>query len=299
MNFCKMKQGVFSWMSGMAMQCMFVFLFLVAMLGSVHLSAAKLEGAVIAETARADSAFRILPRRVAHVRIARSDGTSCQLQFAYDEQGRVVSMRKKAGSPADGGASDARVRDVAIVYTPDRVTAAGAGHRVVCGLTDGRAVTIVEAWDETMEFSGESAGTYTYDRHGYLAGSTFENENVEYAESYAMVDGAFVGMRRDVEGQVLLAECENDPEQLNNLNIDLFGLDEFLFYGNFSSVLLYGIGGRRVHTLPAKIVYRWMESTDAPEYRTYEYEMAGEYIAAVEVCDERGGWTRLDFSYEQ
>lgn len=299
MNFCKMKQGVFSRMSGMAMPCMFVFLFSVAMFGRVQVSAAKLEGAAVAETARADSAFRILPRRVAHVRVTRSDGTSCQLQFAYDAQGRVVSMRKEGGSPADGGASDAGVRDVAIVYMPDRVTAAGAGRKTVYGLTDGRAVTVAEAWDETMEFSGESAGTYSYDRHGYLAGSTFENENVEYAESYAMVDGAFVGMRRDVEGQVLLAEHENDPQRLNNLNIDLFGLDEFLFYGNCSSVLLYGIGGRRVHTLPAKIVYRWTESTDEPEYRTYEYEMAGEYIAAVVVCDERGGRIRLDFSYEK
>ncbi len=208
-------------------------------------------------------------------------------------------MRKRAGCPADGGASDAGVRDVAIVYTSDRVTESDAVGKAVYELADGRSVAVARAWNETMEFSGESAGTYSYDGCGYLAGSTFENENVEYAESYAMVDGAFVGMRRDVEGQVLLAECENDPQRFNNLNIDLFGLDEFLFYGNFSSVLLYGIGGRRVHTLPAKIVYRWMESTDAPEYRTYEYEMAGEYIAAVEVCDERGGWTRLDFSYEQ
>ena len=109
----------------------------------------------------------------------------------------------------------------------------------------------------------------------------------------------FAGMRRDVEGQVLEAGYENDPERLNNLNIDLFGLDEIFFYGNFSPVLLYGIGGRRVRTLPVKIVYRWAESADEPEYRTYEYEMAGEYVAAVEVRDERGGRIRLEFFYEE
>ena len=245
--------------------------------------------------------MKILPRRVSHIGVTKPEKQSYVLHFSYDGQGRIVAVRRTTRSRRDEGGFRRVGEDdtVKIAYAPDRVTVTDAAGRAVYEVAGGRAVAVAESWYETMEFSGESAGTYSYDGCGYLAGSTFANENVEYAESYKIAGGVFAGMRRDVEGQVLEAGHENDPERLNNLNIDLFGLDEIFFYGNFSPVLLYGIGGRRVRTLPVKIVYRWAESADEPEYRTYEYEMAGEYVAAVEVRDERGGRIRLEFFYEE
>lgn len=292
----EMKQGVFSRMSGMTMRRMCACLLLAAVSGGVQAAAAKQKEA--AGTERADTAVRILPRRVAKIRIAKRAGECCELHFVYDGQGRIAAVRRTELGDGDDRAWH-KDGETVITYAADRVTATGADGEAVYGLSGGRAVEAAASWHETPEFAGESAGTYSYDGCGYLAGSTYENENVEYAESYEIVDGAFVGMKRDVEGQELAAEHENDPGRLNNLNIDLFGLSEFVCCGNYAPVLLYGIGGRRVRTLPVKIVCRWTGSADEPEYRTYAYEMAGEYIAAVEICDERGERMRLEFHYEE
>lgn len=57
---------------------------------------------------------------------------------------------------------------------------------------------------------------------------------------------------------------ENDPARLNNLNIDLFGISEFLSEGDFDRIYLFGVGGNRLRTLPLRIDYGEGRSRDLP-----------------------------------
>ncbi|MDE5963631.1 MAG: hypothetical protein K2G58_06385 [Alistipes sp.] len=245
-----------------------------------------------ARTVRTEPSFRILPRCVSHIRVTKFDHVAYVLRFVYDEQGRIVSVME----------SDAHedAKTTTVEYDEDRMTVTDPTSKFVYDLADGRAVSMEGSWSETMEFSGCCTGTFSYDEAGYLIGRTYRNDaDVEYENIFTIVDGCLDGWKRLMEGEELEMTNENDSARLNNLNIDLFGLSEFTFYEVASGVRLYGIGGERVRTLPVRTDCRWLQQSDAPEYRTYSYRMEGEYISHIEIRNECGERIHLDFFYEE
>ena len=77
-----------------------------------------------------------------------------------------------------------------------------------------------------------------------------------------------------------MPSTKNDPVQLNNLNIDLFGMSDFIDETDLDRIYLFGAGGNRFKTLPVKIDYGEDGVT------TYRYEMDGEYISRIDKFQE-------------
>ena len=86
---------------------------------------------------------------------------------------------------------------------------------------------------------------------------------------------------------------ENDPVQLNNLNIDLFGMSDFIDETDLDRIYLFGAGGNRFKTLPVKIDYGEDGVT------TYRYEMDGEYIYRIDKFQENELTSILEIFYEE
>ena len=247
-----------------------------------------------------ETAFRILTQRVSHIRITKFDHFTYVMRFAYDAQGRIVSVVESDFRYLDDGTSKPD-RISTVEYDGQSMTIADPHSKFSYELADGRAVSMTGAWAETMEFSGECAETYSYDAAGYLFRRTYRDDNaIEYENTFAVADDVFTGWNRLIEGEELVMTNENDSEVFNNLNIDLFGLSEFTFYEVCSPIRLYGVGGRRVRTLPRRIVCRWLTQPDEIEFRTYDYRMDGDYISEVEIRDTNGERIiRLEFFYEE
>ncbi len=253
-----------------------------------------------AQSVENETAFRILPQRVSHIRITKFDHFTYVMRFVYDAQGRIVSVVESDFRYLDDGTSKPD-RISTVEYDGQSMTITGPQSKYSYELADGRAVSMTGTWAETMEFSGECAETYSYDAAGYLLRRTYRDDNaIEYENTFAVADDVFTGWNRLIEGEELVMTNENDSEVFNNLNIDLFGLSEFTFYEVCSPIRLYGVGGRRVRTLPRRIVCRWLTQPDEIEFRTYDYRMDGDYISEVEIRDTNGERIiRLEFFYEE
>lgn len=72
--------------------------------------------------------------------------------------------------------------------------------------------------------------------------------------------------------------------QLNNLNIDLFGImGDCFFDSSIECVFLMNVGGKRANYIPQKMEYN--EDGDT-EFFTFDYKMNGEYISIITLLNE-------------
>ena len=244
----------------------------------------------------ADLPLEILPKRISHIRVTWIEDMTFVLRYTYDTEGRIIAITKtdQQSDYEDGPFEDEVTR---IEYASDRIIVTEPeGSQLIHTLTNGRTTSIAGIFNNG---SYPSDYTFSYDENGYLAESTWiENPDHEYsAESvYTIIDGSLVRVQEKETSQEWYggnAIYENDPAQLNNLNIDLFGMSDFIDHADFDKVYLYGTGGKRLKTLPVKIDY----GDDGVS--TYRYKMDGKYISQIEKCDEDGELSgRLEFFYD-
>ena len=79
---------------------------------------------------------------------------------------------------------------------------------------------------------------------------------------------------------------------MNNLNIDLFGISDFITTTDLDRIYLVGAGGNRLKKLPASVDYG-ENGVD-----TYRYTMEGEYISKIEIDEDGEPLTILEIFYE-
>lgn len=242
----------------------------------------------------------ILPRRISHVRVTETDCEDGQLyqtytiRYAYDAQGRIVEIRETdmqyiyEGAPADQIWDDVVTT---VEYAADRIIATEAGERTVFELTDGltKKMTIGFGSGGTEEYFA-----FTYSTEGYLTACAFSTSDGDSDRTtYTVVDGSRVKQEVISNGDSWSMVFENSPTQLNNLNIDLFGIISF---NNDGSHMLYrfGVGGCRLRTLPVKVI-------DDGYTVCYRYTMDGDYISKIEEFDEEeeGTTLSLEIFYEE
>lgn len=243
-----------------------------------------------------DLPLEILPKRISHIRVTWIEDMTFVLRYTYDTEGRIIAITKTdQQSDYEDGPFEDEVTN--IEYASDRIIVTEPeGSQLIHTLTNGRTTSIVGI---SNNGSYPSDYTFSYDENGYLAESRWiENPDHEYsAESvYTIIDGSLVRVQEKENSEEWYggnAIYENDPVRLNNLNIDLFGISDFIDHADFDNVYLYGAGGKRLRTLPIKIDY----GDDG--ISTYRYEMDGKYISQIEKYDEDGELSeRLEFFYD-
>ena len=182
-----------------------------------------------------------------------------------------------------------------ISYENDRIVITEpSGARSILTLADGRATTI----------TGVAANnhypddyTFTYDANGYIATSTWtQNPDKTYSAKsiYTVVNGCMTQVREDEDSEEWYggnASYTNNPEQTNNLNIDLFGISDFITTTDLDRIYLVGAGGNRLKKLPSTIDY------GENGIDTYRYTMEGEDISKIEIDEDGEPLTILEIVY--
>lgn len=236
----------------------------------------------------------ILPRRISHIKVTYPDDLSFVQQFAYDEQGRITSITKTDQQYAYPGTT-AQDEVTEISYENDRIVITEpSGAQSILTLADGRATTI----------TGVAANnhypddyTFTYDANGYIATSTWiENPEKTYSAKsiYTVVNGCMTQVREAEDSEEWYggnASYTNNPERPNNLNIDLYGISDFITSTDLDRIYLVGAGGNRLKKLPSTVDY------GENGIDTYRYTMEGEYISKIEIDEDGEPLTILEIFY--
>lgn len=243
--------------------------------------------------------FRILPKKVSRIQATEPDedgSFNITVCYGYNSEGRIVSIHERWEEAYDGNTYGEEI-ELAVEYTADRVTVRNSTYNETYyfELTDGRATSLI---------SNDDNASYTYDSNGYISKVFLYNPDDGYENHlvYTVVDGSLTEIKGIEEPETVeQLTLKNDPAQSNNLNIDLFGLHDFLLGSeDLSMNCLLGINGERFRTLPTKVTGKDFDGTFTNIYR---YTMNGEYISTIELYEERKGKqkliNRLEFFYEE
>ena len=242
-----------------------------------------------------ETPVEILPRRISHIKITYPDDLSFVQQFAYDEQGRIASITETDQQYAYPGTT-AQDEVTEITYESDRIVITEpSGAQSILTLADGRATAITG-----VAFNDNYPDDYafTYDANGYIATSTWtQNPDKTYSAKslYTVVNGCMTQVREAEDSGEWYggnASYTNNPERMNNLNIDLFGISDFITTTDLDRIYLVGAGGNRLKKLPASVDYG-ENGVD-----TYRYTMEGEYISKIEIDEDGEPLTILEIFYE-
>ena len=237
----------------------------------------------------------ILPRRISHIRITYPNDVSFVQQFAYDGQGRITSITETDQQYAYPGTT-AQDEVTEISYEDDRIVITEpSGALSTLTLSNGRASAIIGT---ALNDHYPDDYTFTYDANGYIASSTWiQNPEQDHSAKsiYTVVDGCLTQVREAEDSEEWYggnASYTNNPEQPNNLNIDLYGISDFITTTDLDRIYLVGAGGNRLKKLPASVDY------GENGIDTYRYSMKGEYISKIEIEEDGELLTILEIFYE-
>lgn len=240
--------------------------------------------------------FRILPKRVSRIQATAPDeegNFNSTIRYGYDSEGRIVSIHERWEEAYDDNVYSDET-ELTIEYTVDRVTMNNVteNETYYFDLTDGRATSLISS-------GYVDNASYTYDSNGYISKVFLYNPDDGYENHlvYTVVDGSLTEIKGIEEPETVEQfTLKNDPAQSNNLNIDLFGLYEFLLKSDdLSMTCLLGINGERFRALPTKITGK---DFDGAFTYIYRYTRNGEYISKVELYEERKGKQKLMYRWE-
>ena len=242
-----------------------------------------------------ETPVEILPRRISHIKITYPDDLSFVQQFAYDEQGRIASITETDQQDAYPGTT-AQDEVTTFAYESDRIVITEpSGAQSILTLVDNRT-TAITGVAHNDHYPDDYA--FSYDVNGYIATSTWtQNPDKTYSAKsiYTVVNGCMTQVREDEDSEEWYggnASYTNNPEQTNNLNIDLFGISDFITTTDLDRIYLVGAGGNRLKKLPSTIDY------GENGIDTYRYTMEGEYISKIEIDEDGEPLTILEIFYE-
>lgn len=239
----------------------------------------------------------ILPRRISRIKITYPGDLSLVQRFAYDEQGRIASITETDQQYNAYPGATAQDEVTVFAYESDRIVITEpSGARSILSLTDGRVTTI-----SGVAFNDHYPDDYafTYDANGYIATSTWiQNPDKTYSAKsiYTVEEGCLTQVREAEDSGEWYggnASYTNNPERPNNLNIDLFGISDFITTTDLDRIYLVGAGGNRLKKLPSTIDY------GENGIDTYRYTTEGEYISKIEIDEDGEPLTILEIFYEK
>ncbi|MDE5815676.1 MAG: hypothetical protein K2H42_05250 [Alistipes sp.] len=221
--------------------------------------------------------LQILPKKVSRIQgtdldTDEDESITTTIRYGYDNEGRIISINEHWEEAYDGIVETGE-EESAIEYTADRVTitthdTSDYTDTNYFELADGRATSYIY-----NGYNGDNASC-VYNSNGYISSIIYTDGDGTMV--YTVTDGSLTEMK-GIDGSETFERLtyNNDPAQLNNLNIDLFGVggDTFLQCDEGLQIsCLLGINGERFRTLPTKITRK---GSDYTETYIYHYTRRG------------------------
>ena len=232
--------------------------------------------------------IEILPKKIKKI-VYREDNSEDVSEYYYDETGKIKTW--KLIESGNNGV------DYTFTYSSDLITIAGDNDKETFRLKNGKL--------DYYKF--ESTGDF--DEYTYFYNGDYLNQVkcVIEKEYHSTIDLSFIG------GKLTQYKCTDDEnpngeystinftygQQLNNLNLDLFGLIIDDFEDELGQAFILGIGGKRSLYLPEKYKVTGMEEDDGKfEYEvSFKYETKDNYITKI-IINEDGDKYEYEIFYE-
>lgn len=265
----------------------------------------------------------LLPNKVSNIRVTFKDEYKgdyvTEYAFAYDEQGRIAKL---VTTEYEEDADD--VLTTTYTYSDNSILAEGSGTGYIRSQTEKYTLTDGRVSDYTIETVG--SGKYddvpantritarpAYDQNGYMTGIEVIETNDEDGdvwtsvanESLTFIDGTLqkysVEWNEEDEAENGMTEIEFTAGPLNNLNIDLMGIDWLEEDVYFTPAYLLNVGGKRSLRLPNHVHTIYDDGMGKEDDFTIEiqYEMNGDYISVMRIYEDGELDTTIEIGYEK
>lgn len=261
----------------------------------------------------------ILPDKVSVIRVIHKDDKSdyvTEYAFSYDEQGRIAKLVTTE--------YETDILTTTYTYSDNQITAEANGNGYIQSqvwryeLTDG----IISGYE--VETVGGKSGseiintvTLKYDNgHITAVEGTQTNEdnitpwNATITEKLVFTDNTLTKYSTtdtrhypNSDDDIYSFDVDFVPGPLNNLNIDIMGIDWIGEYLYTSPAYLMNMGGNRSLRLPESIHASYIDgntnSKDEEYTNEFEYEMNGEYISSIKISRDGQIETIIEIDYEK
>ena len=268
----------------------------------------------------------LLPNKVSHIRVTFKDEDKGDYvtgyAFTYDKQGRIAELMTT---------DEDDVLTTTYTYSDNSILAESSGTGYIRSRTEKYTLTDERVSNYTTEIvdggkADEGAANTLisvrpkYDDNGYMIGTegteTGNDNGYKWScdtyESLTFIDGTLQKYsaeskykskwnEEEEESGNGMTEIEFTAGPLNNLNIDLMGIDWLVEDVYFTPVYLLNIGGNRSLRLPNLVhtIYDDGAGKDGDYTNEIRYEMHGEYISVIRVSRDGALVTIVEIDYEK
>lgn len=254
---------------------------------------------------------KILPKKIKEIKVYEELDYYTIYRYDYNGNGTIKEITKIDMNGAEGDRQT-------FTYTTNKITSIENDDQEdisTYNLENGRLKSYTWSATYNGETGKETEGeTYEVDYNGdYL--STVKITDLYESQYNSNENISFIG------GKLMSYDYKypNDPvnngytkfeygTQLNNLNIDLFGIiGECFFDSALEELYLLNVCGKRSNYVPQKMEYHEEGDDDGDgepyndtEFCTFDYQMDGEYISTITVLneDKEMDW-KFEITYEQ
>ena len=246
------------------------------------------------------SDVEILPKKISKIIESFEDEDALKgigkniYEFSYDDKGRIVSLKVTEDGETEPYMSTCTYSSNQLVIKE----IGGDKQTETYTLENGKAKHYKKTYpiyEEFDEFAFEYGGDYLSQIKGIIESEYPTTENFIYVggklTQYKWIDEEF-------DNVYALLDFTYD-QQLNNLNLDLFGIILADYFENIEDLFLYDITGKRSVYLPEKVKVSGIDDEDGKyEYSvSFKYEVKDNYITKV-IIDEDGEKYEYEIFYE-
>ena len=246
------------------------------------------------------SDVEILPKKISKIIESFEDEDALKgigkniYEFSYDDKGRIVSLKVTEDGETEPYMSTCTYSSNQLIIKE----IGGNKQTETYTLENGKAKHYKKTYpiyEEFDEFAFEYGGDYLSQIKGIIESEYPTTENFIYVggklTQYKWIDEEF-------DNVYALLDFTYD-QQLNNLNLDLFGIILADYFENIEDLFLYDITGKRSVYLPEKVKVSGIDDEDGKyEYSvSFKYEVKDNYITKA-IIDEDGEKYEYEIFYE-
>ncbi len=246
------------------------------------------------------SDVEILPKKISKIIESFEDEDALKgigkniSEFSYDDKGRIVSLKVTEDGETEPYMSTCTYSSNQLIIKE----IGGNKQTETYTLENGKAKHYKKTYpiyEEFDEFAFEYGGDYLSQIKGIIESEYPTTENFIYVggklTQYKWIDEEF-------DNVYALLDFTYD-QQLNNLNLDLFGIILADYFENIEDLFLYDITGKRSVYLPEKVKVSGIDDEDGKyEYSvSFKYEVKDNYITKA-IIDEDGEKYEYEIFYE-
>ena len=225
------------------------------------------------------SDVEILPKKISKIIFSDKEEKNIY-EFSYDDKGRISSLNIIEDGETEPWKST-------YTYSSNHLVIREIGsdnQTETYTIENGKATHYKKTYPAPLsEFDFKYEGDYLSQMKGMS-----ENEYT-ITENFVFTGGKLIQHKWSIDELDNITLDFTYGQQLNNLNLDLFGiiLEDYL---DIEDLFLHGITGKRSMYLPEKINVNVVDDEGGYKYlESFKYEVKDNYIAKITIMDNEGG----------